>query len=104
MIADYVSDAITVAPYLSTDQNGVDSFGAAVPTDARFQYASRVFTNSDGEKELSDAVCLIDISVPCGIKSKIGFDSAFFSVVIHSTHRNLVGDGFHKTILQRVKV
>lgn len=102
MIEDYASDSITVAPYVATDQNGVDSFGTPVPTEARFQYSSGVFTNSDGEKELSDAVCMIDLSVTCGIKSKIGYDGAFFSVVRHSTHRNLSGDGFHKTILQRV--
>ena len=102
MIESYFSDSLTVYLRTGVDENAVPTYGTAQNTLGRFQYSTKVFTNSEGEKALSDAVCYVAGTVSCGLKSKVVFSNDSYSVEQLKEHRDHGGAVFKRCVCQRI--
>jgi hypothetical protein len=102
MIGPYSTDEMTVALLTASGSRGEKTFGEAVPTVGRFQFKSFLFSNSQGDQEQGDAIAYLELAVPVRLEAKLSYDETDYRVVLHSSHRDLDGDGLHKVGLQRI--
>lgn len=102
MIASYCTQEVTVFPFVSSDYNGVATYGAGVLELVRFESRYFATTGVNGKEILIEGACFFLPSAVVPVRSKVVYLTETFEVASLKKEINLRGTAFQLCFLKRL--